>query len=189
MSSSNIRAALITRANTRVQDDNLSMLHRPRTVYVGKEKYPISLVPLENVSTPAWKKQRGFDRLETAVFPLKRTHQIADLIELVSTEIPIDVHSAAQDSMKQIQRLLVSTYDINNLNAFAFLTATSKQVQLKSEKVGDRPDEISFFRFSYNLDPISIDPRIVQKTIFFLFCLRLPQIRYFSKEDRIEETY
>ena len=102
MSSSNIRAGRITRTISRVPEENPSMLNRPRTVYVGKEQYPISLVPLEDISTPAWKKQREFDQLETAVFSLTRTHQIADLIELVSTEIPIDVHFAAQDSMKQM---------------------------------------------------------------------------------------
>ena len=53
MSSSNIRAALIVRANARAQDDNPSMLHRPRMVYVDKEQYSISLVPLEDISTPA----------------------------------------------------------------------------------------------------------------------------------------
>ena len=131
MSSSNIHAARITRTNAKAPDDNPSMLHRPRMVYVGKEQYPISLVPLEGISTPAWKKQRGFDQLETAVCSLTRTHQIADLIELVSTEIPIDVHSAAQDSMKQMQRALGSAYDINNLNESAFLTAIGKQVQLR----------------------------------------------------------
>ena len=34
MSSSNVHAAFIARVNDRVQDDNLSMLHKPRTVYV-----------------------------------------------------------------------------------------------------------------------------------------------------------
>ena len=48
MSSSNIRAARITRTNSRVLDDNPSMIHRPCTVYVGKEQYPISLVHLED---------------------------------------------------------------------------------------------------------------------------------------------
>ena len=95
-------------------------------MYVDKEQYPTSLVHLEDIPTPAWKKQRGFDQLETAVCSLKRTYQIADLIELVSTEIPIDMHSAAQDSMKERQRVLVSSYDINNLNASTFLTATGK---------------------------------------------------------------
>ena len=76
------------------------MIHRSRTVHVGKEQYPTSFVLLEDISTPAWKKQRGFDQLETTVFSFEITHQIADLIELVSTEIPIGVHSAAQDSIK-----------------------------------------------------------------------------------------
>ena len=75
------------------------------------------------------------------------------------------------------------------MNASTFLTAIGKHVQLKPEKVSDRPEEILFFRFSYNLDPSSIDPRIVQKPTFFSFCLRLPQHRYFSKEDRVEEIY
>ena len=66
---------------------------------VGKDQYPINLVPLEDISTPAWKKQRGFDQLETAVFSLTRTHQIVYLIELVSTDILIDMNPAAQDSM------------------------------------------------------------------------------------------
>ena len=126
-----------------------------------------SSMPLKDVSTPAWRKQRGFDQLEIAVSSLKRTHQIANLIELVSTEISIDVHSAAQDATKQIQRTLASVYDINNLNVSVFLTATVKQVQLKSEKFADRPDGLSFFRFSYNLDSTSISPRIMQKPTFF----------------------
>ena len=90
----------------------------------------------------------------------------------MSTEIYIDVNSASQDSMKQIQRALVSVYDINNLNASTFLTTTGKQVKLKLEKVSDRSEGISFFRFSYNLDPSSIDPRIVQKPTLFSFFLR-----------------
>ena len=53
MSSTNIRAARITRTSARAPDDNPSMLHIPRTVYVGKEQYPISLVSLEDISTPA----------------------------------------------------------------------------------------------------------------------------------------
>ena len=43
MPSSNIRAARMPRANAKAPDDNPSILHRPRTVYVGKEQYPINL--------------------------------------------------------------------------------------------------------------------------------------------------
>ena len=122
---------------------------------------PISIVPLEDISTPAWTKEHGFDQLKIAVSYFKSTHQLENLIEFVSTEIPIDVHFAAQDAMKKMQRVLASAYDINNLNISTFLTTTGKRVQLKSEKLADRPEEFSIFRFSYNLDPTSIDPRIM----------------------------
>ena len=69
MSSSNIDATLIARSNARSQDDNLSILHRPRTVYVGKEQYLISLVPLEDISTPAWKKSVGLMNWGQLYFP------------------------------------------------------------------------------------------------------------------------
>ena len=69
MSSSNIDATLIARSNARAQDDNLSMLHRPRTVYVGKKQYLISLVPLEDISTPAWKKGVGLINWGQLYFP------------------------------------------------------------------------------------------------------------------------
>ena len=129
---------------------------------------PISIVPLEDISTPAWTKEHGFDQLKIVVSYFKSTHQLEKLIEFVSTEIPIDVHFAAQDAMKNMQRVLASAYDIDNLNVSTFLTTTGKQVQLKSEKFADRPEEFSFFRFSYNLDPTSIDPRTMQKPTFFI---------------------
>ena len=62
---------------------------------------------------------------------------------------------------------MVSAYNINNLNASAFLIATGKHVQLKSEKVSDRLEGKLFFRFFYNLDSTSISPRIMQKPTFF----------------------
>jgi len=55
---------------------------------------------LEDISKPTWKKQRGFDQLETAILSLRSTHQVADLMELVWQEISIDVDSAAKDATK-----------------------------------------------------------------------------------------
>ena len=100
MYSPNSRGAVIVRANARVPNENSSSLHQPRTVYVGKEQYPINLTLLEDVSTHTWKNSREFYQLETAVFFLKSTHQVADIMELVAQEIPIDDYSAAQDATK-----------------------------------------------------------------------------------------
>ena len=93
MASSNICIAASHRAIARTSDS--SLLHHLRTVYVGKEQYPINLTPLVDVSEATWRKQRGFDQLESAVVSLRNTHQVADLIELVRQKVSIDVDSAA----------------------------------------------------------------------------------------------
>ena len=124
MSSPNSRIAAVHRANPRSECS--SLLYQPRTVYVGKEQYPINLSPLLDISTSTWKKQRGFNQLESAVISLRNTHQIADLMELVSQEVPIDVDLAAQDLTKQTERVLASAYNIDNINGPALLTAQSK---------------------------------------------------------------
>ena len=117
---------------------------------------------------------------------LKSTHQATDLMKLIAQEIPIDVHSTAQDATKQMQKVLRSVYDIDNLNTSAFLTVSGKQAQLKLDKIAERSEGLSFFRISYSLDPSTIDPMILQKPTFLSLCLHLPQHRYFKNEDRIE---
>ena len=80
-SNSTIRVAASHHTNNRAPDP--SLLHQPRTVYVGKKQYPFNLTPLVEVSSPTWKKQCGFDQLESTVVSLRNTHQVADLMELV----------------------------------------------------------------------------------------------------------
>ena len=119
MASPTSRFAASHRANARISVP--PTLHQPRTVYVGKEQYPINLTPLVDVSAATWKKQRGFDQLESAVLSLRNTHEVADLMELVRQEVVIDVDSAAQDAASQMQRVMASINDVQNLNAAAFI--------------------------------------------------------------------
>ena len=88
-------------------------------------------------------------------------------MELIQQEIPLGVDSAAQDATKLMSTVVASVYRFENLNALAFLTCTGKQAQLTSDKLADRPENLILFRFSYNLDPSMIDPRITQKPTFF----------------------
>lgn len=98
VSNSNIRVAASHHTNTSAPDP--SLLHQPRTVYVGKEQYPISLTPLFDISSPIWKKQRGFDQLDSTLVSLWNTHQVADLMELVRQEVIIDMDSVAKDASR-----------------------------------------------------------------------------------------
>ena len=110
MASPNSRIAASHRTNAHVQDS--SVLHQPRTIYVGKDQYPINLTPLVDVSSATWKNQRGFDQLESAVLSLQTTHEVADLLELVHQEMVINVDSAAQDAANKMKRVLASVTDV-----------------------------------------------------------------------------
>jgi len=88
-----------------------------------------------------------------------------------------------------MQNVLDSVYNIENLNASAFLTSTGKQAHLNLKKLKDRPDNVPFFRFSYILDPSSAEKRIKQKPTFFSFYLRMPQHTYYKKEGTVEKIF
>ena len=110
-------------------------------------------------------------------------------MELVRQELSIDVSLAAQDAANLMQRVMSSVTNIGNLNGSAFLDASGRRMTLPSELRSARPEGLSFFRFSFSLDPVNIDTRITQKPTFFSFCLRLPQHRYYIQEDKIEEMF
>ena len=97
---SNTRADVINRANVQTNNTYSAVLHQTRAVYVDKEQFRIKLTPLEDISNPTKKKQRGFDQLKTAVLSLRNTYQVADIMRLVRQEVSIYVDFAAQDSTK-----------------------------------------------------------------------------------------
>ena len=189
MSSPHNCTANTARTNTQNSNGIVSSLHLPCTVYIGKEQYHINSTPPKDVSVATWKQQRGYYQLETAILLLRSTHQVVDLMELVCQDIPLDVDSVAQDATKLMGTVVSSVYKVNNLDTLAFLTDMGKQANLTSEKISNRPENVSFFRLSYNLDPSSSNPRLTQKPTFFSFCLRLPQYRYYKTDDRVKMIY
>ena len=54
-----------------------------KTVYVGKNQYPISIIQVSEISEIAWKKKSGFDVLTYSVASLRGKHSGSDLITLV----------------------------------------------------------------------------------------------------------
>ena len=53
-------------------------------------------------------------------------------------------------------------FNVNSLQAVAFLNASGKTVNVKSEKVNKRPSGLTFFWFIYKIDSVDIDPHIFQ---------------------------
>jgi hypothetical protein len=75
---------------------------------------------------------------------------------------------------------------MDNLSTLAFLSSNSKINKLSSIDPKDRPADVTFFCFRYDLDPTTIDPHIQQPPFSLQFCLRLPQHVYSITDDTFE---
>ena len=62
---------------------------KPKTVYVGKNQYHISIIQLAEVLEIYWKEKTGFDLIASSVVSLSGSHSMSDLIMFVDNELPM----------------------------------------------------------------------------------------------------
>ena len=91
-----------------------------RTVHIGKDMQPINLPKMHSVNSHAWQKAASFGTLFDTVSNLVDAHSIADIISLVSNELPIDSSSAYQEAQAASKVIPDSALNVNNLEPLAF---------------------------------------------------------------------
>ena len=69
-----------------------------RTIHIGKDSQPITLPKMTSVNSYSWKKLTSFNTLENSVYSLLRSHTVADIISLVSGEIPLEPGADFQEA-------------------------------------------------------------------------------------------
>ena len=172
--------------STNASASNLSGM---KTVYVGKDQQPVTIMQMEHVTMPAWKKAASFDNLRNTVYTLVEAHSVADVMALVASELPIDTGAAFQEAQAAAKLVAKGALDIDYLTPSAFLSSNGKELRFSPDAVlADRPADITFFRFQCDLDGPATDGRIqTAGTLSFQFCLRFPQHIYHVNEGRVEE--
>jgi len=178
MSSPNLHAASIlrnqsTRTSTQSLSSDSSNLSEMKTVYVGKDQHPVTIMQMPHVNEAVWKKAASFENLCNTVHSLHEAHSTADIMALITTEIPMDTGTAFQEAQAASKVVMNHVYNIGNLNPSAFLNSVGKTLKVAPTA---RPEDLTFFRFQCDLDGREIDNRIMMAgDISFQFCLRLPQ--------------
>ena len=113
------------------------------------------------------------------------THDVADLISLVSQELPVSTNVAFQEAQTEANKIMVSVFDIDNLTASAFINSHGGVVKLNSDTLKDRPEGIKYFCFGCQIYPAVEDKRVTQAPHAIQFCLKLPQHVYHVTDGRI----
>ena len=61
-----------------------------RVVHIGKDSQPINLTVMSSVNSHSWRKSASYESLKRNVYSLATAHTVADLISMVSNELPHD---------------------------------------------------------------------------------------------------
>ena len=177
MSSPNTNA-LITLLNNAVREPKPTAAGF-KIVYVGKDKYPMSILEMAPVDDDGWKKSASFESLSSTIRGQIDVQNTADLISVISQEIPIDVTTAFMESTRVKEKIIGSMTDISNLSGLAFLHSDGKKAKnLTSCDVKDRVADLAYIHLICTLDGKETDARVCQAPIDFQYCLKLPQSLY-----------
>ena len=129
------------------------------------------------VSSESWKKSVSFESLRNSVYTLVGAHSVANLVLLISSDLPHDTGAAFQEATLAMQDIVNNSIELSNLDPVAFLTHTGKEAYIADPAdFSARSEDITFLRINCTVDSAINDNRITTFNPFsFQFCLRLPQ--------------
>ena len=94
-----------------------------------------------------------FESLSSTIRGQIDIQNTADLISVVSQEIPINVTTAFMELIRVKEKIMASTTDISNLTGLAFLYSDGKKAKnLSSCDLKDRASDLAYIRLSCTLD-------------------------------------
>ena len=151
-----------------------------KLVHIGKDMQPVTIVKMSSINSHAWKKSACFDSLQTTIYNLAESHTVADIISLVSQELPLDTGASYQASEAAAKSVIANVCKINILEPLCFLSSSGRTLAITDpDDLDARPDDITYLRVRCNLDGKVVDKRVNRaEPISFQFCLKLPQYLY-----------
>ena len=116
-----------------------------------------------------------------------KTYTMADLVMVVSNELPISTESAMEEAEGAGTRLRKEIFCVDNLEGQYFLDSKGTHKEVTSEESSLRPEDLSYFAFLCNVNPKDVDKRIVREQLSVSFSLELPLSLYDTSMDMVVE--
>ena len=124
-------------------------ISKMKTVKIGKDLHPVTIMAMAPVSCPLWQKKSCFDCLEATARNLaSSSHKLADVINMMMNEMPSCTSVAVQEAEAVGSAIRKSLFKVENLETLAVIDSNDKVIVFDpSGKLEDRPEDLSFFRF------------------------------------------
>jgi hypothetical protein len=160
-----------------------------KTVYVGKDQHPVTIMQMAHVNEVVRKKAASFENLCNTAHSLLEAHSTADIMALIAKEIPMDTGAAFQEAQAAAKVVTDNVFNIDNLHPNAFLNSNGKMLKFApTVELSERPEDLTFFRFQCDLDGQEVDKRVTMAGDFsFQFCWRLPQHLFNVTDNTVED--
>ena len=91
-------------ANTRVAADARIGTNGFKTIYLGKDQRPISVMKLALLEEPSWKRGATFTHLAKAIKSQMKNYTMADLVTVVANEMPISTESVMEEAEREQEK-------------------------------------------------------------------------------------
>jgi len=160
---------------------------RFKTVHLGKDQRPVSIMKLASMTDHSWQRGASFNHLAKVMKGQVKNYNLADLVTVVANELPISTESAFEEAENAGEKLRQEFFDIRNLDGCYFMTSKGAKKSVKSEKLQDRPRDLTYFAFLCIVDPKLADSRMTHANLATSFSLRLPQSIYDKDSDKVIE--
>ena len=160
---------------------------RFKTVHLGKDQRPVSIMKLASMTDHSWQRGASFNHLAKVMKGQVKNYNLADLVTVVANELPISTESAVEEAESAGEKLRQEFFDIRNLDGCYFMTSKGSKKSVKSEKLQDRPHDLTYFAFLCIVDPKLADSRMTHANLATSFSLRLPQSIYDKDSDKVIE--
>jgi len=126
-----------------------------------------------------WKKSATFESILSTICIKINVQNTADLMSIMSQEMPADVTEACMESTRCKEKIIASMTDVNNLSGLDFLHSNShKSKNLACYNKKDRYVNVTYIKLGCCIDGRHIIQHITQAPVNFQFCLKLPQSLY-----------
>ena len=142
-----------------------------RIIYIGKEQQPINLAEMVSVNSHSWKKTVCFNNLVDSIDSVVNSHTVADIVAMVTNEIPIDSWAALQEAQSASKFIVESVLHPNFLDPVASLTSPGNEAKLGDPSdLISRQSDITYVRFSCTIHGSSVDDRVkTSRSYHFIF--------------------
>lgn len=91
-------------------------LSRMKTVFIGRDQHPVTMMEMVPITATAWQKKACFDSLRSnARLLIDANHKSADVLNLVMQELPCSSSAAFQESDQVTAAARDAIFHVSNL--------------------------------------------------------------------------